>query len=79
MKATGGGGRILSIKDGAESHGKCHLCRKQKMVAYCNVCVHWFCEDCRDRHFARGKAAVMQMIKGKTPGCCGPYIPLGRE
>ena len=65
------------MKDGTERYGKCHLCQKQKMVEYCGKCAHWFCDGCRKRYFDRGIAAVKQMIGGRKPGCCGPYIPLG--
>lgn len=52
--------------------GKCHLCLGTKGVTYCELCDHWFCEDCKTRWFWRGLEAVKQLTQGRRPGCCGP-------
>ncbi len=51
--------------------GKCHICKEQAWVGFCKLCDHWFCDKCRQKYWARGLAAVKQMVGGKTPGCCG--------
>lgn len=52
--------------------GKCHLCGEEKDIRYCKLCVHWFCDDCRRKYWERGYAAVMEMVGGRRPNCCGP-------
>ena len=53
--------------------GICHLCDPKRIteVEFCSMCNHWFCDDCRRRYWARGLAAVKQMIGRKRKGCCG--------
>ena len=55
-----------------EDRGKCHICKETRGITYCNVCGHWFCGDCRNRWWPRGIEAVLELVKGKTAGCCGP-------
>jgi hypothetical protein len=51
--------------------GKCHFHEGIVEIEYCPACQHFFCEDCRRRYWARGLAAVKQMIGGRRKGCCG--------
>lgn len=51
---------------------KCHVCRKVKSCGFCPVCCHWFCRECNPKVFSRGMAAVLELVKGAQPGCCGP-------
>ena len=52
--------------------GLCHICKETKELKYCPACEHWFCADCRSKWFWRGYEAVLEIVKGKQPGCCGP-------
>ena len=52
--------------------GKCHLCKFNNLIKFCQLCDHWFCKSCRNKFFWRGLEAVKELISGKTPGCCGP-------
>lgn len=58
--------------DLGEQHGKCHICKLPAAILFCEDCQHWFCADCRSRWFARGFEFVMQKVRGRMPGCCGP-------
>jgi len=51
--------------------GKCHICKDLREVVYCSRCAHWFCEECRGKYWERGFAAVMELVGGRHPGCCG--------
>lgn len=62
----------------------CHMCKvkgdtSEKSCGYCPVCCHWFCKDCNGRIFARGMAAVKQMVGGRKQGCCGPEAAQGQN
>lgn len=52
--------------------GKCHVCEKTAEIAYCDLCQHWFCADCRLNIPARVWSAILEKLAGPTPGCCGP-------
>jgi hypothetical protein len=57
--------------------GKCHICKLEdrETLAYCPMCDHWFCLECRGRWFSRGLEWVKHMVGKKKPGCCGPTQP----
>lgn len=55
-----------------EVRGKCHICKETKWVTYCNVCEHFFCEECRGAWFSRTWEFLKERFGGKKPGCCGP-------
>lgn len=57
--------------------GRCHLCKTTTQVEFCSSCSHYFCADCRGRYFSRGIAALEELIKGHTVGCCGPVFKEG--
>ncbi len=54
------------------AEAKCHICKKWKSCGFCNVCCHWFCDDCRPNIFARAMEAVKELVGMKRPDCCGP-------
>lgn len=53
--------------------GNCHICEKITSIGFCNLCCHWFCAFCSKKIFARGLAALKELMKGSKPKCCGPY------
>jgi len=51
---------------------KCHGCKEAKMCAYCGLCDHWFCDDCRSAWLNRAGAFFWQLLTGRSGDCCGP-------
>lgn len=53
--------------------GRCHICQDRfAEISYCDLCEHWFCDECRERWFSRGVEFLKQLVGGRNPGCCGP-------
>lgn len=53
--------------------GLCHVCKEDGLsIGFCTICCHWFCNACNKRWFARGIEAVLELVNGAAPGCCGP-------
>jgi len=53
--------------------GKCHLCERSGLgIFYCRLCGHYFCVPCAKEWRKRTAAAVLERLRGKKAGCCGP-------
>jgi hypothetical protein len=48
----------------------CCLCGGDEEVAWCGICQHYFCGDCRKDWWGRGRAGVKEHLFNVPPPFC---------